>query len=378
MAVFLANSGGAWDNAKKLVEDGHHGGKGSAAHEATIIGDTVGDPFKDTAGPAINPLIKVMNLVSLLIASAVVSLSVGEDQNDVAADRDRAGRGRDHRGRGDISKRREVAIADDGDNTGSSCRRRATPEPASGRTTSAARHSSGSGGPLSCRPGVWEAGTMPSDLDFAGPPARGPARRRLHLRPGRRGARRGGAPGARTQRDPPALRRTTSGAPIDTLVRLFLLQTPVARDEAERALPGLVDRLCNAGLLEQSVSEVAARMDCRPYATEEAGQDRDLWVVCDLTPGLDGAPVAVGPDHVLGISSASTSLAQLTMREPVGSALDLGTGLRRAGAAPRRARALGRRDRRQRARALDDPAQRRAQPGRGRRPRRLVLRAGGR
>ncbi|QCW49508.1 sodium-translocating pyrophosphatase [Nocardioides dongxiaopingii] len=83
MAVFLANAGGAWDNAKKLVEDGNHGGKGSPAHEATIIGDTVGDPFKDTAGPAINPLIKVMNLVSLLIASAVVSTSVGEDENDV-------------------------------------------------------------------------------------------------------------------------------------------------------------------------------------------------------------------------------------------------------------------------------------------------------
>ncbi len=82
MAVFLANAGGAWDNAKKLVEDGHHGGKGSPAHEATVIGDTVGDPFKDTAGPAINPLIKVMNLVSLLIASAVVSMSVGEDAND--------------------------------------------------------------------------------------------------------------------------------------------------------------------------------------------------------------------------------------------------------------------------------------------------------
>jgi K(+)-stimulated pyrophosphate-energized sodium pump len=82
MAVFLANSGGAWDNAKKLVEDGSHGGKGSLAHEATIIGDTVGDPFKDTAGPAINPLIKVMNLVSLLIASAVVSMGVGQDQND--------------------------------------------------------------------------------------------------------------------------------------------------------------------------------------------------------------------------------------------------------------------------------------------------------
>ncbi|WP_461001968.1 sodium-translocating pyrophosphatase [Streptomonospora sediminis] len=72
MAVFLANSGGAWDNAKKLVEDGHHGGKGSQAHEATVIGDTVGDPFKDTAGPAINPLLKVMNLVALIIAPSVV------------------------------------------------------------------------------------------------------------------------------------------------------------------------------------------------------------------------------------------------------------------------------------------------------------------
>ncbi|MFD8496858.1 sodium-translocating pyrophosphatase [Amycolatopsis sp. NPDC059657] len=79
MAIFLANSGGAWDNAKKLVEDGNHGGKGSAAHEATIIGDTVGDPFKDTAGPAINPLIKVMNLVSVLIAPAVVQFSIGPD-----------------------------------------------------------------------------------------------------------------------------------------------------------------------------------------------------------------------------------------------------------------------------------------------------------
>ncbi|MBD8078894.1 sodium-translocating pyrophosphatase [Cellulosimicrobium arenosum] len=81
MAVFLANSGGAWDNAKKIVEDGAYGGKGSEAHAAVVIGDTVGDPFKDTAGPAINPLIKVMNLVSLLIAPAVVMLSVPADAN---------------------------------------------------------------------------------------------------------------------------------------------------------------------------------------------------------------------------------------------------------------------------------------------------------
>ncbi|MGI8953063.1 MAG: sodium-translocating pyrophosphatase [Nocardioidaceae bacterium] len=81
MAVFLANAGGAWDNAKKLVEDGNHGGKGSPAHEATIIGDTVGDPFKDTAGPAINPLLKVMNLVALLIAPAVVSMTYGDTAN---------------------------------------------------------------------------------------------------------------------------------------------------------------------------------------------------------------------------------------------------------------------------------------------------------
>jgi K(+)-stimulated pyrophosphate-energized sodium pump len=81
MAVFLANSGGAWDNAKKLIEDGVYGGKGSPAHAATVIGDTVGDPFKDTAGPAINPLLKVMNLVSLLVAPAVVLFSQGADKN---------------------------------------------------------------------------------------------------------------------------------------------------------------------------------------------------------------------------------------------------------------------------------------------------------
>jgi hypothetical protein len=121
----------------------------------------------------------------------------------------------------------------------------------------------------------------------------------------------------------PGLRATTDGSPVSTLTRLWLLQAPVLSDDADRALPGLVDPLCIAGVLDRSDELVRARVDLRPYAE---GEGRDWWLVSDLTPGLDGGDARIGPDHVLGVSSASTSLAQLTVREPVGRALDLGTG----------------------------------------------------
>jgi K(+)-stimulated pyrophosphate-energized sodium pump len=78
LAIMMANAGGAWDNAKKYVEEGHHGGKGSEAHKAAIVGDTVGDPFKDTSGPSLNILIKLMAMVSVVFAGLVVAVANGQ------------------------------------------------------------------------------------------------------------------------------------------------------------------------------------------------------------------------------------------------------------------------------------------------------------
>ena len=119
-----------------------------------------------------------------------------------------------------------------------------------------------------------------------------------------------------------ARRATSDGSPLATLVRLFSLQLPVERSRADAALPGLVDPMVAARMLEVSGDEVRALVDVRPYGDD----DHDWWIVCDLTPGLDRSPRHVTDDHVLGISEASSSLAQLTVRTPVGRALDLGTG----------------------------------------------------
>lgn len=131
-------------------------------------------------------------------------------------------------------------------------------------------------------------------------------------------------------------RATRGGTRLETLTRLFLLQRPVSREQADAALPGLVGEMTSAGFFRLdgagADARVVALLDVRPYgaddAAEESGEsaERDLWVVSDLTPGMDGAGNQVDGDYVLGISPASTSLAQMTMRGRVGRALDLGTG----------------------------------------------------
>jgi hypothetical protein len=120
----------------------------------------------------------------------------------------------------------------------------------------------------------------------------------------------------------PALRATGDGSPLATLVRLFTLQVDVARSDAERALPGLVEPLVAASMLSSDGTLVRARVDVRPYGDEA----HDWWVVCDATPGLGRPSEPMRADHVLGISEASSSLAQLVVRDDVESALDLGTG----------------------------------------------------
>jgi methylase of polypeptide subunit release factors len=110
--------------------------------------------------------------------------------------------------------------------------------------------------------------------------------------------------------------------PLATLTRLWLLQQPVARADLERALPGLPAALTAAGILAGQGDEVRALVDIRPYASDQG----EFWVAADLTPNLDTQVVPVRPDHVLGVSAASVTLAELTVRRPVGRALDLGTG----------------------------------------------------
>jgi hypothetical protein len=111
--------------------------------------------------------------------------------------------------------------------------------------------------------------------------------------------------------------------PVATLTRLWPLQAPVAVDDLDQALPGLVRPLLAAGVLESDQDQVRARIDLRPYASDDGASG---WIFSDLTPGLDGPMTPVAPDFVLGVSPASMTLAELTLRRPVASALDLGTG----------------------------------------------------
>lgn len=114
-----------------------------------------------------------------------------------------------------------------------------------------------------------------------------------------------------------------AGDPLATLIRLFLLQQPAPAEHVDRALPGLTDTLLALDIVRCAPDGLRAAIDLRPYATDD---EQPRWIVSDLTPGLDGPAGPMRPDYVLGVSSASTTLAQLTIRRPIGRALDLGTG----------------------------------------------------
>jgi len=120
----------------------------------------------------------------------------------------------------------------------------------------------------------------------------------------------------------PGMRATTGGSPLEALVRLWPLQKPVPAQHLEAALPGLLDPLAEGGFIEHVGGRTRALADIRPYADD----DGDWWVAADLTPGLDGRIEPVPEDHTLGVNAAATTLAQLTVRPQVATALDLGTG----------------------------------------------------
>ncbi len=341
MAVFLANSGGAWDNAKKIVEDGNHGGKGSAAHEATVIGDTVGDPFKDTAGPAINPLIKVMNLVSVLIAPAIVSLTVGEHANSAI--------------RYGIAARR-----------GRSSSSRRSPSPSRGRSRSATTTAQHSGDGLESQPTPdielhRVARSLAGDLatrgfrvgpvgELLGPVALGGA-----------GPRRGAA-------GRPGHARPLVDEPLAVLTRLWLLGLPVARSALDRALPTAGTAGAEAlGLVEASGEagddEVRPLLELSPYAADDA----EWWLASDLTH--TGRPLR--RDHVLGRRRRVDDPGPVDAPRPGRHGPRHRHRLRGPGLPPGHPRRVGHRDGHVPALPAGHPAQRPAQRGgRGRAVRR--------
>ena len=295
MAVFLANSGGAWDNAKKMVEDGAYGGKGSPAHEATVIGDTVGDPFKDTAGPAINPLIKVMNLVSLLIAPAIVSLSIGDDASTplrilvaLVAAAIIVGAVVSPSARASRSPRRRTKPASRRSDRPSRPVLRRTPAP-----TGCARRSS--------RPATPSTASRSCSV-----------RRRRPRWAGTRRCRPGGPP------------RTADRS--RRLVRLFLLQQDGCRRRTSPPCCRWTSR-CPSACSAPTVTRSAPASIVRPYAA--GGRRRGRALVGGVRPRDRPRRRRSGRSPAStcsAIGGASTTLAQLTPRDPVGRTLDVGTG----------------------------------------------------